>query len=210
VCGYVLLQTSVLHLFNIQLPRCRRYKGLTGCLHLDHHLFLLLQSPIGKVAKSKKQFFQPLTFGKTQWQNCGKVKNSKLKLALVRRLIIAFNSVAPNKSDQPASLDTPSPLPKLTTMLQSSSNLLRQRLQNPVLRLIASFSSSNAIQNDPYKFRPQTDSKVFDNRGELKEFKPMDIQAKMDKIFNGAEAEKEKKAMNVHSDGPMGVGILGK
>ena len=95
-------------------------------------------------------------------------------------------------------------------MLQSSSNLLRQRLQNPVLRLIASFSSSNAIQNDPYKFRPQTDSKVFDNRGELKEFKPMDIQAKMDKIFNGAEAEKEKKAMNVHSDGPMGVGILGK
>lgn len=100
--------------------------------------------------------------------------------------------------------------PKASTMLQSSSNLLRQRLQNPVLRLIASFSSSNAIQNDPYKFRPQTDSKVFDNRGELKEFKPMDIQAKMDKIFNGAEAEKEKKAMNVHSDGPMGVGILGK
>ena len=93
-------------------------------------------------------------------------------------------------------------------MLQSSSNLLRQRLHNPVLRLIASFSSSNAIHNDPYQFRPQTDSKVFDGRGEVKEFKPMDIQAKMDKIFDGAETE--KKAMNVHSDGPMGVGILGK
>jgi hypothetical protein len=194
VCGYVLLQTSVLHLFNIQLPRCRRYKGLkrVACIWIIVYFYC------------KKSIFSR-TFSKTwPWQK-SKIANSTCPGPTIDYCI---QQRRPKQIGPTGFFGYTFTTPK--TMLQSSSNLLRQRLQNPVLRLIASFSSSNAIQNDPYKFRPQTDSKVFDNRGELKEFKPMDIQAKMDKIFNGAEAEKEKKAMNVHSDGPMGVGILGK
>lgn len=197
MCGYVLLQTSVLHLFNIQLPRCRRYKGLTGCLHLDHRLPVFLLQSL-EVAIFSRTFWP--------WQK-SKIANSTCPGPTIDYCI---QQRCPKQIGPTGFFGYTFTTPKASTMLQSSSNLLRQRLQNPVLRLIASFSSSNAIQNDPYKFRPQTDSKVFDNRGELKEFKPMDIQAKMDKIFNGAEAEKEKKAMNVHSDGPMGVGILGK
>jgi hypothetical protein len=45
---------------------------------------------------------------------------------------------------------------------------------------------------------------VFNDDGSVKDFKPIDIQARLDDVHKKAE----KRHLNVHSDGPMGVGII--
>ena len=48
---------------------------------------------------------------------------------------------------------------------------------------------------------------MFNDDGSVKAFKPIDIQARMDKIYKG-DRDESKKEMEVHTDGPMGVGHI--
>lgn len=50
-------------------------------------------------------------------------------------------------------------------------------------------------------------STVFNDDGSVKDFKPLDFQARLDAMLKPNQPE-PKKHLNVHSDGPMGVGII--
>ena len=50
-------------------------------------------------------------------------------------------------------------------------------------------------------------STVFNDDGSVKDFKPLDFQARLDAMLKPNQTE-PKKHLNVHSDGPMGVGII--